>query len=167
MDLRQGKIRNLNKKLIAGALGITILSSAIVGCSVSNRIKLGRQRYENFVGVASFEKMRKCYFLEIYNKQEETTKYYIADKYEILNKDEKTLGFVYLDLLESKNIFVDRLDNCSSGFEFVEDHNKTLVNELNMEEYLYSFREIKPMYSAEDIKNLIEQMKQISLNKTK
>lgn len=165
MDIRQGKIRNINRKIIAGALGFTMLSSAIIGYSISNDIKLERQRYENFVGVASFEKMKKCFFLEIYNKQDETTEYYIAEKKEFFNKDGDVSGYSYFDLLERKNIFIDKLDNTNVGF--VEDFNKTLVNELNMEEYLYSLRKIEAMYLDEDVKDLVEQMKQISLNKTK
>ena len=56
MDIRQGKIRNLNKRLFVGVLSFTLLSSAIVGYSDSNRIKFEKHRYENFTGIASFEK---------------------------------------------------------------------------------------------------------------
>ena len=166
MDIRQGKIRNINRKIIAGSLVFSLTMSAVIGYNVSKHIKLERQKYENFTGVVSFEKMKKCFFVEIYNKQEETMEYYIVQKYENFNKNGEIVGYSYLDLLEQKNVFIDRLAN-NTNFGFEEACDKTLVEELNMEEYLYSLKKIETMYSDEDIKGLIDQMKQMSSNKTR
>ena len=73
MDIRQGKIRNLNRKIIAGTLVFSLASSIVIGNTVLNHVKLERQKYENFTGVASFEKMKRCFFVKVYNEQTKTT----------------------------------------------------------------------------------------------
>lgn len=161
MDIRQGKIRNINRKLIAGTLVFSLASSIIIGNNVSNYIKLERQKYENFTGVASFEKMKKCFFLEIYDNEEQTTGYYIAEKNEFFNEKGELFEYAYLNLLGRKNVFTYKVDN---NVCYPQTTTKTVINEVNLEKYLYGFGMIENMYSDKDVEMLLEQMKKINFN---
>ena len=167
MDIRQGKIRNINRKIIAGTLVFSLASSIVIGNTVLNHIKLERQKYENFTGVASFEKLKKCFFVEIYDELNETTEYFIAEKYEIFNENVEAIKYTYFNLLDGKIFFVDGINY---NLDYSQTGSKTILNEVKLEKYLYNFGMIESMYSDKDVGNLLEQMKKIDFeekNKTK
>ena len=144
MNIRIGKIDNISKKMIAGALVFTLTFSSMVGYAVSSAIESNRQKYENFEGVASFEKLKKCYFIEVMDKFGDT-KYYLAEKIEV--KGENYTSFLYLDVVNGKNILSTKMNT------------QAITKEINMGEYLSKIRNKKSMYSVDDINAIIDDLK--------
>lgn len=151
MDIRIGKIDNISKKMIAGALILTLTFSSMVGTVVSKTVEQKREMYSNFEGIASFDRMKKCYFIGVMDSEGET-KYYLAEKVE--SKSKNHTSFLYLDILSGKNVFT--LSN--PGIYNISDE-QVLTMEINAGEYLSETSNKKDMYSVNDVNIIIDGLK--------
>ena len=165
MNINQIKIRNLNRRLIAGVLTFTIAGTVIKGFDTAKYISnFGITR--NMEVIASFDKLKECYFVEIYNLDDNSTQFYIAEKIEILDEKNENVGSLYLNLLDGRNIFVQNIPfNMLNTFSI--DYGKSIVNEISVEEYLNNSELVKSMYTKGDIKFLVEYIKKTNYKENK
>ena len=137
MNFCKGKLKNINKKIIAGTLVFTLLTTGLSGCTSIKDIEYKRneQGYvEGFENNVSYNFLKKCRFCKIENKITEETYYtivYGASNYRWVE------GY---DLFTGQNLFEG-----SYNLEIL-DFVKTWLVNLNM---------VKDEYTEEELKELL------------
>ncbi len=110
-------------------------------------------------GIMKFEELKKCYFVEIKNSTWDSKEFYICRK-EVYN-GRYTTEITYFNLLNNEQIFYKSTSDKSE----TESNGRNIVNETLLEDYLYTLDEVKAEYTPDDVKNILEQMKEASLEK--
>lgn len=129
--------KSMNKKIIAGTLALTLITSGLSGCTSIKDIEYKRneQGYvEGFENNVSYNFLKKCRFCKIENKITEETYYtivYGASNYRWVE------GY---DLFTGQNLFEG-----SYSLEILDSVKTWLVN-LNM---------VKDEYTEEELKELL------------
>jgi len=151
MNIKKGKIRNINKKLIAGALVFTLVAVPLTGCETKT--------YENFKysindqgqyvasGKIEYNLLKTHCFLVIENSTYNVTEFYIANK---INQNCSPSSTVYIDIFSDQIIFDPGTKN---------DNRQMLVCD-KIEDYLCATNNIKASYTVEEVKLIFEQLKE-------
>ena len=142
MNIKKGKIRNINKKLIAGALVFTLVAVPLTGCQENEGFsyEINVQGEYIALGNVEYDFLKQCLFLVVENSKYDTIEYYIVK--------ENTI-FYYVDIFNNKTV-IDKNR---------EENRKILVNE-KLSDYLYATNNIKASYTVEEVKLIFEQLKE-------
>lgn len=151
MNIDKGKISNLNKKLIAGLLAIT-LSAPLIGCNkVQQNYGLnhtigseGQYVYPNVV----FDSM-KHYRIVIFKCADEYSVYLTRV---VSNMQEITTTYYY-------NAFGGQLLYWSNSRGNASDDSLIIEKEFGFDDYLIIKDEVQPEYTEQELRNIIEQIK--------
>lgn len=155
-------IKNINKRFIATSIALTLLPSVLTGC----RNGLEYQENENgqviVNGNISYNTLKNYYFIEIDNPDFDNTEYYIAQRESI--KPLENIIYTYTDVLTNKEIF-RRKENNNEYFDeglFANDivTNRKFIKEIKVEDYLLSENFIKNTYTVDEIKQILEAIKE-------
>lgn len=83
MKLKNGKIGNINKKLLAGALALTFAATSLTACSEESGkfdYSVNEQGVYEVAGTIDYQKFKYCSFLVIKNSSYDILEYYITYK---------------------------------------------------------------------------------------
>ena len=137
MKIKQGRIKNINKKILAGTLALTLLTCGLSGCTSIKDIEYRRNEQGYVDGIESnvnYKFLEKCRFCKIENKITEETYYtivYNASNYRWVE------GY---DIFTGQNLFEG-----SYNLEII-DSVKQWLNNLNM---------VKDEYTEEELKEIL------------
>lgn len=160
-NIQKNKIKfgYINKKLIAGTLALTLLTTSLVGCS-SLEYETNEKEQQSLISDICYEDFKELYFVVIYNKDLEFTEFYITRKF----KSYMTIstvpcfdGYKYCDILTNELVFSRKGDSMDNR---IEESNKTMLDEFNLDGYLYANRKVESMYTVDDVRELLEYMKE-------
>lgn len=144
MKIKNGIIKNINTKLLAGTLVLTLLTTGLAGCTSIEDIKYTKNEsgyIQGIDGTVSYETLKSCDFYKVKNNiiQEE---YYTILLYDFNFWDKNRLYDVFTkqDLTEGNFNFeaIDRVEN-----------------------YLISFNMVKEEYTEEDLKEILNKFIEI------
>lgn len=169
---RKKKISNETKNWITSALltfGLVVFTGGLpVTCVVCAKEEEKNRYFKYDVnesgeyvvdGIMKFEELKKCYFVEIENSTWDSKEFYICRKE--ADKGRYAKGFTYFNLLNNEQIFYKSTSDKSE----TESNGRNIVNETLLEDYLYTLDEVKAEYTPDDVKNILEQMKETTLEK--
>lgn len=146
MQFNGGKINNINKKLIACTLVFTFVTAPLVGCkSDRTEYKLNKQIVSNKF---DYESLKEYYFLVIENSTYDVNEYYIVYK----TKHYPSHGSSYITY---NNAFSDEV-----VFNTENSEAREILVCDRIEDYLLGTNNIKTSYAKEDIKILLNQLKE-------
>lgn len=111
-------------------------------------------------GTMKLDDLKKCSFVKIENPTWDSTEFYICRKTESYNSRYIT-GYTYFNLLNNEQIFYKSTSDKSE----TENNGRNIVNETLLEDYLYTLDGVKAEYTPDDVKNILEQMKEATLEK--
>ena len=166
MGIKKGKIRNINKKLIAGVLTISLITIPLLGCSELKVVNNSTIVQENSKNVANFNKIKNSYFIVIKNSENDMLDYYIAERINYYEgTSNKINGHIYVNLANGINVFARRVDAYyGDAMSYSRSKDLVLIDEISLEDYLYNLDMIKDMYTEKDIDEILIYMKQEYLN---
>lgn len=150
MKLNNIKIKNINKKLLAGALSFTLLTTGLVGCSTDMsdfNYNVNEQGEYEISGTIDYNLLKNYYFIVIENTNYDTTEYYICKKI-------STGGVVGPSQAIFYNIFSEYDDVYSDGTSAT----RKLLFEDMVANYLYATNNIKANYTKEDVEQILQGM---------
>ncbi len=107
-------------------------------------------------GTINYEILKNCCFVEIENPSWKSTEFYICKK-ETTYYSNNTSTSKYINLLNNKQIYKSESENES------ENDGRKIVNEISLEDYLYAFDELKEVYTPDDVRNILNKMKEATL----
>lgn len=163
-------IKNINKRFIASSVALTLLPSVLSGCSISGFQYIPDENNQvTPSGYITYETLKNYYFVEIDNPDFESIDYFIAERDMI--KPLENIIYVYTDLLTDKEVF-RRKEN---GNEYFDEGfpardietNRKFVKEIKVEDYLFSENFIKNTYTVDDVKQILEAIKENETKKEK
>ena len=137
MNFCKGKLKNINKKIIAGTLVFTLLTTGLSGCTTIKDIEYRRNEQGYVDGIesnVSYKFLIACNFCKVENKVTQETYYTIV--YDASNY-RWTEGY---DIFTGQNFFEG-----SFGLEIIDNVKKWLVN-LNV---------VKDEYTEEELKEIL------------
>lgn len=163
MNLKKGRINNINKKLIAGALTMTLVMVPMSGCARPNSIDEHYTGFEYTVsedgryeatGKIDYQLLKDYEFVVIENKTYDVTEYYICKYIFVNNSDFDFANFgdqVYTDIYNNQIIFkiMHPVDNA-----------KRMIYSEKLENYFYATNNIKKNYTVEDVELIFSEMKE-------
>lgn len=137
MNIKNGRIKNINKKIIASTLALTLLTSGLSGCTSIKDIEYRRNEQGYIDGIennVNYKLLEWCRFCKIENK--------ITDEiyYTIVYRPSNYRRIEGYDIFTSQN-----LSEGSYNLEII-DSVKKWLNNLNM---------IKEEYTEEELKELL------------
>jgi len=155
MKFSKGKINNINKKILAGALAMTLVMVPMSGCALEEYVKFEYSvsedgEYESS-GKVDYELLKKYEFIVIENKTYETQEFYICEYVPTY------IGRVNVKLLSDQS-YINVFNN-KTVFKVDTDQRKMIYSET-LENYLYSTDNIKKYYTVEDVELIFEGMKE-------
>lgn len=142
MKLKNGKIGNINKKLLAGALALVFTTTSFVGCKLNtnkNNVTYITNESGNIVGfegTIDFYELANYSFFEVKNNIKNEKYYTIA----CLKKDKQG------KIVSINDIFTNE-DLNSSVFE-TKMHS-------NVAEYLLAYNMVKDEYTEEELREVL------------
>ena len=155
MKLKNGKIKNINKKLLTGALVFTLISTSFVACSAEGKFdyNVNEQGEYEVSGTLDYNNLKKCCFLVIKNNTYDTNEYYIT--YKTTNYYRGTItNHEYYDVLNNQLVFDTKANS-----------SRNILLEENISDYLYATNNIKSTYTKEDVEEILDQLRQNYINK--
>lgn len=158
-------IKNINKRFIVSSIALTLLPSILTGCSAYGF------KYEEddngqvvLTGTISYEYLKECYYVEIENPDYDKIEYYIASKDNVLSIQyygtKKVVGYRYYDLLTNREIYQRNKDDYNYNNESSNKTNRKFIKEVKVEDYLLSENFIKNAYTADDVKQVFDAIKE-------
>lgn len=149
MNIKNGRINNINKKLIATALAFTLVAIPLTGCAESENFEYSTNEQGQYVasGNVEYDFLKQCSFLVVENSKYNTIEYYIVK--------ENTI-FYYSDIFNDKNVIRQ------NG----EENRKILVCD-QLGDYLYATNNIKANYTKEEVELILSQLKEEYLKNEK
>jgi len=160
MKLKNGKIKNINKKLLTGALVFTLISTSFVACSDESRFdySVNKQGEYEVSGTLDYNIFENCYFIVIENIAYDTNEYYIT--YRSTNYYRATpISHKYTNVLNNQLVINAEIDSPEI------DGSRNILSEENISDYLYATNNIKGTYTKEDVEEILEQLRQNYINK--
>lgn len=150
MKIKNGKIKNINKKLISGALVFTLVMVPLTGCEGYEKFEYTTNEQGEYVasGRIDYELLSGYYFLVIENSTYNVVEYYIADEIKHTGVYSPTYS-TYEDIFSGQQIFTTK-DS---------DSRKILICD-DLEDYLYASNNVKASYSIEEVEAMFEELKQ-------
>lgn len=151
-------IKKINKRFIASGAFLTLLPSVLTGCSTSsNKQDITYSKVED-IDRSEYDFLKNCYYIEIENNNDEK-EYYIANRYKYYEGGIN--GYKYHDLLSDKDVYIRKQNSYDYFYWTPNGSNRKFIKEIRLEDYLYSLNMVKFNYTDEDIKYLLEEMKNI------
>ena len=144
----------INKRFIASGVALTLLSSVFTGCTA--RVFKYTENSNNEIiaeGTVSYDYLKNCYYVEIENANYDKIEYYIAH----LEVNYNFYGpnvYKYVNLLNGVEVY-----RKTTNYEF-NDTNRRLISEKKLDEYLYSSDFIKQTYTVDDVKKILNDIKE-------
>ena len=150
MNIKSGRIRNINKKLIAGALVFTLVAVPLTGCEEYESFEYTTSEQGEYVasGKIAYNLLKTHCFLVIENSSYDVTEYYIADEVGHYIRGVRR-NTTYADVFNNRTVF-----DCNAA-----GNRKILVCD-KLEDYLYATNNIKASYTVEEVKLIFEQLKE-------
>lgn len=139
MNIKSGRIKNINKKIIAGTLALTLLTFGLSGCASIKDIEYRKNEQGYVDGIennVSYRLLEYCKFCKIENKITEETYYTI-----VYNPNNYRWVEGY-DIFTGQNLFEG-----SYNLEII-DSVKKWLNNLNMIKNEYTEEELKGILNA-------------------
>ena len=140
MKIKQGKIENINKKIIAGALTFTLVALPLMGCdsitieSIKNTEVSGEVVKTN----VNIDSLAYCFFAEVYNRK----------------NDERYYTIVFEDVWNG-GYLIKRYDLFTE--EKLIPENFVIKSMVNVKKYLAEENLIKNQYSEEELKDILNE----------
>lgn len=156
-------IKNINKRFIVSGVALTLLPSVLSGCSAGGfKYYPDENNQITPSGYITYDTLKNYYIVEIDNPDFDSSDYYIAKRNTI--KPLENLIYVYTDVLTDKEVF-RRKENGNEYFDEgfpVRDivTNRKFVKEIIIEDYLLSENFIKSTYTVDDIKQILNAIKE-------
>lgn len=142
MKIKNGKIRNLNKKLIAGALTFVLITVPLTGCDARTVLddNISYETNESgyisgITGTVSYEFLKNCRFCKVENKITEETYYTIGfnvrtyrwiEGYDIFTKQDFSKGRYGLEIVDSVVLWLENLNKAKT--EYTEEELREVLN---------------------------------------
>ena len=149
MRFSKGTIKNINRKLITGALALTLITTGLASCSGENIVfdySVNEQGEYEVNGNVSYERLDKCRFVVIENTSYNVMEFYIC----------KYVAQPGSGIYSYPNYF-----NVFNGQRINDNSNsRKIVHSEILEDYLYATSNIKANYTVEDVEQILEEMKQ-------
>ena len=141
MKFGKGKINNINKKLIASALALTLITTGLTGCSdVSiediSYVQNEQDNTQSISGAVKYETLKYCAFYKVYNNKTDERYYTIA----LQDEYNGSYTVKYYDIFTGQ--YLNYSDYVFKSIDTVENY---LVN-LDM---------VKDEYTEEELKGLL------------
>lgn len=154
MKFDKGTIKNINKKILAGALSLALVTSGLVGCSTTelNSFEYTTDEQGQYVvsGTIDYECLSSRYFLVIDNPDYNTVEYYIGSKGGIYSRWTGN-SYYYNNILNNKRVFSEE--------SLKQEKNRKLLVCEQLDDYLYATGNIKASYTVEDVEQILEELK--------
>lgn len=165
-------IKNINKRFIASSVALTLLPSVLTGCTANTfRYNSGDNHEIVVEGTIPYDYLKECYYVEIENPDYNKMEYYIASKDNVLSIQyygtNKVVGYRYYDLLTNREIYQRNKDDYNYNNESSNKTNRKFIKEVKVEDYLLSENFIKNAYTADDVKQVFEAIKENEIAKEK
>lgn len=150
MNIKKGKIKNINKKLIAGALVFTLVTVPLTGCEGYEEFEYTTNEQGEYIasGRIGYRTLKDCCFLAIENSTYSIVEYYIADEIKHNGRYSPTYS-TYEDIFSGQQIFSTKDSN----------NRKILICDV-LEDYLYASNNVKASYSIEEVEVMFEELKE-------
>lgn len=154
-------IKNLNKRLIASGVALTLLPSILAGCTAGFKYEEDNNHQIVVSGSIPYNYLKECYYVEIENPDYDKTEYYIAERKEY-HPYFSPNRYEYIDILTGKKIFQRKMIDNSYYTEKSNDYNSArfIKKEIKVEDYLFSENFIKNAYDVNDVKQIFEAIKE-------
>ncbi len=142
MDVRKGRINNINKKIIAGALVFALAGVPLAGC---NAVSIDDIKYSTNVngdiqgidGVVSSNTLNYCSFYTVYNNEtneryctiglmDEWNGTYFIKYYDIFTKEELVPAKFSFKSIKSVNEYLNEINKIKQ--EYTEEELKQILN---------------------------------------
>lgn len=151
MKIKNGVVKNINKKILSGAVALTLLTVSLTGCTSQKYQKfeysVNEQGEYQVNGTIDYELLKNCWFLVIDNPKYNIKEFYICDGiYHWAKYSEDCYSYA--------NIF-----NNQEVFNPKKDGNRSIIFSTKVDEFLLAYNNVKANYTKEDIEQLLEQMK--------
>ena len=140
MKFSKVKLKNINTKLIASVLGLSLLTTPLLGCSSKDEsmfeYTISEQGEYQTDGTIGYQILKRCNFCVIENSYG-NTEYYIANVIECKKTN------YYYNILDGQLIFDDSIES-----------QRNIVCCEEMEEHLLALSKVKAFYTGEEIKQI-------------
>ena len=148
MNFNKGKLKNVNKKLLAGGLALTMICTSLTGCVSIDDIKYTKDESGYIQGIdgnVTYKILESCDFYKVKNNitQEEY--------YTILLSD---IDFFGNSIIYSAYYDIFTKQNLTEG-----DFELEIVGSIT--EYLIAFNMVKEAYSEEELKEILNKFIEI------
>ena len=151
MNIKSGKIRNINKKLVAGMLTFALVMVPLTGCETKTyenfKDSINEQGHYVASGKIEYNLLKSHCFLVIENSTYNVTEFYIANE---INQNCSPSSTIYIDIFSDQIIF---------DFVPKNDNRQMLVCD-KIEDYLCATNNIKASYTVEEVRLILEQLKE-------
>lgn len=142
MNIKSGKIKNINKKIFAGVLCLVLLTPTFVSCTTTdiNEVNYSMNKDGSVIGIngtVSYDVIKECEIYKVTDKESLSTFYVIA-------LFERGWFDTYLYDIFTKEDYTNR---------------RFILNEKlkSLEYYLNEFDMVKDEYTEEELKNILDQ----------
>lgn len=161
MKINKGKIKNINKKVLAGLLTFSLVPMIFSGCEERDQFTYSINEQGEYVveGNIEFDLLKNYYFIEIDNVQFQTKEFYIAERRKIAGRYGVVLGYYYIDIFTQNEVF----RKTSNGDNFDSESSRVFINELELEDYLYGLNNVKGSYTKEDVETILNSIKEMNI----
>ena len=138
MEIKNGKIKNLNKKLIAGALAFVLITVPLSGCVSIEDINYTKDEsgYRDGIdGAVSYDFLKRCRFCKVENKITGESYYTIGfgvsdyrwiEGYDIFTRQDFRKGDFGLDIYDSVQMWLENLNMVKD--EYTEEELREILN---------------------------------------
>jgi len=150
VNIKRGRIKNISKKLIAGALVFTLVAVPLTGCEEYESFEYTTSEQGQYVasGKIDYKLLKTRYFLVIENSGYDVTEYYLAKETRHNNRYGPSYT-TYADIFSNQTVFDSRSDG-----------NRQILVCDKIEDYLCATNNIKASYTVEEVKSILEQLKE-------
>ena len=147
MKFSKGKLNNVNKKILAGGLALTMICTSLTGCLYDpiNDIKYTKNELgyiQSIDGNVNYKILEFCHFQKVRNKITQEEYYTIV----LQDKDFFVFFITYYDIFTKQNL-------TEGDFEF------EIVGSIT--DYLIAFNMVKEAYSEEELKEILNKFIEI------
>ena len=150
MEFGKGKFNNINKKLIAGALALTFVTTGLTGCSDVSISEISytvneQDGSKSIDGAVGYETLKYCSFYRVYNNKT-NVKYYTIALQDAYNGSY---------MVKYYDIFTGQYLNYSDyAFKSID----------TVENYLINLDMVKEEYTVEELKELLNKFIETEIN---
>ena len=145
MKISKGVVKNINKKLIASTLAVTLLSLPLTGCSNVSiddiKYSTKTEQTQDIINSVSYDTLKYCSFYNVYNNKTEERYYTIGLKDEFNG----TYLIKYYDIFTGQELKYENY-----AFKSIE----------TVENYLLENNNVKKEYSGLELKEILNQFVQ-------